>query len=717
MVAVDRHGALRGRPPARLGRGQGHLPRPRDTGEVLPTWDEALDAIGADDEPLHVARFGDRFDAQGVLAGSKDANRCIGYLTKYLTKHVSRLSPAETDDQARHADRLADALRYEPCSPTCANWLRYGIQPKNAKPNMRPGACKGKAHRREYLGYAGRRVLVSRKWSGKTLADHRADRKNWLMETLGLPATDPDPLHMGTRQRPATKTTCPPRGDCSTSSPTASAGNTHSTRREDALKAFRPTTFRQPGRRHDGRTRTACTVEAAAERLSTSPRFVRRLIAERRIEFVKVGRHVRISESSLARVHRGGRRRRSPPRDCGTKERSGLMPKKDGHRRFGNVRKLPSGRYQSAIPGAGRRRYDRRRKPSSAKTDADRALMLIEAQIATGEWTDPERGKVELGRLRRCLDQQRPGLRARTVELYNWLLAKHITPYLGGVRIGKLSTPMIRRWRAGLLAKGVSVSMAAKAYRLLRAIMTTAVEEDKILPRNPCRMRGAGEEHAAERPVLTVAQVFDLAERVGRRPVGNVRKLPAGGYRLRFRRDGKMLTAPEVYGTRSAAENALWAMADNDRADFTQDGRLRAMVLLATFASLRWGEVTALTRSDIDLKAGTVRIRAAFTQRRSKGSAIVLGPPKSRAGQRVVGIPKSIIPAIQRHMAKFVGPEPGALVFFGQRAAPLRRSNFGKMSGWPYTVRNGRPAEGLHFHDLRHTGNTFAATGGRGSRS
>jgi excisionase family DNA binding protein len=41
------------------------------------------------------------------------------------------------------------------------------------------------------------------------------------------------------------------------------------------------------------------TVEAAAERLSTSPGFIRRLIAERRIEFVKVGRHVRISESVL----------------------------------------------------------------------------------------------------------------------------------------------------------------------------------------------------------------------------------------------------------------------------------------------------------------------------------------------------------------------------------------------------------------------------------
>jgi excisionase family DNA binding protein len=42
------------------------------------------------------------------------------------------------------------------------------------------------------------------------------------------------------------------------------------------------------------------SVEAAAERLDAKPRFIRRLIAERRIEFVKVGRHVRISETALA---------------------------------------------------------------------------------------------------------------------------------------------------------------------------------------------------------------------------------------------------------------------------------------------------------------------------------------------------------------------------------------------------------------------------------
>ena len=58
-------------------------------------------------------------------------------------------------------------------------------------PGLVPSARKGKAHRYDHLGYAGRRVLVSRKWSGKTLADHRGDRQAWLTEMLGLPATDP----------------------------------------------------------------------------------------------------------------------------------------------------------------------------------------------------------------------------------------------------------------------------------------------------------------------------------------------------------------------------------------------------------------------------------------------------------------------------------------------------------------------------------------------
>src|SRR6202012_5810029 len=79
------------------------------TGEVLPTWDQALDAIGPDDQPRHVARFGDRFDAQGVLSGTKDANRCIGYLTKYLTKHLADCPQGTTDAEQAPAGPLAQA--------------------------------------------------------------------------------------------------------------------------------------------------------------------------------------------------------------------------------------------------------------------------------------------------------------------------------------------------------------------------------------------------------------------------------------------------------------------------------------------------------------------------------------------------------------------------------------------------------------------------------
>lgn len=171
------------------------------TGEVLPSWDEALDALearedrasadgGGPGEPLHVTRFGAQMDMQGVLAGSSDADQRVRYLTKYLTKSLSwdAVLKADTGSSARaaHVARLAEALRWEPCSPECANWLRYGVQPRKAKPGLRAGWCRKKAHSPDRMGYGGRRVLVSRKWSGKTLAGYKADRRAWALAAAGL---------------------------------------------------------------------------------------------------------------------------------------------------------------------------------------------------------------------------------------------------------------------------------------------------------------------------------------------------------------------------------------------------------------------------------------------------------------------------------------------------------------------------------------------------
>ena len=181
---------------------------------------------------------------------------------------------------------------------------------------------------------------------------------------------------------------------------------------------------------------------------------------------------------------------------------------------------------------------------------------------------------------------------AKDVEIYRGSLKRHIVPHLGGVPLGKLDSAMIREWRARILGNGTSVSEAAKAYRFLRAVLMTAVD-DLIIPRNPCRIRGAGAERPEERPVLTVRQVLDLAERM-------------------------------------------------------PDARFRMMVLLAAFASLRWGELAALRRCDLDPVAGTVSVRR--QQVELDTGQLIVTPPKSAAGVRTVALPPAILSAVREYL-------------------------------------------------------------------
>jgi hypothetical protein len=165
------------------------------TRAVLATWDQALDALDEDPDavPAHVVRFGEQDDLQGLIAGTPDADKRVGYLCKYLTKSIAGTHDDDPSSaREAHLDRLAEEVRWLPCAPTCANWLRFGVQPKGAGPGMVPGQCKHKAHDRANLGLGGRRVLVSRKWSGKTLAGHKADRAAVVRAALEEAGVDPD---------------------------------------------------------------------------------------------------------------------------------------------------------------------------------------------------------------------------------------------------------------------------------------------------------------------------------------------------------------------------------------------------------------------------------------------------------------------------------------------------------------------------------------------
>ncbi len=157
--------------------------------------------IDPDAEPAHVVRFGRMTDVQGVIAGTKRASGCLNYLIKYLAKAIAECHVPETDAAAEHEHRLTEEIRWQPCSPRCANWLLYGIQPQGARPELVPGCCPGKAHRRHTLGYAGRRCLVSRRWTGPTLDDYPDARRQHVMRMLGAVGirverdTEEDPDH------------------------------------------------------------------------------------------------------------------------------------------------------------------------------------------------------------------------------------------------------------------------------------------------------------------------------------------------------------------------------------------------------------------------------------------------------------------------------------------------------------------------------------------
>jgi len=326
------------------------------------------------------------------------------------------------------------------------------------------------------------------------------------------------------------------------------------------------------------------------------------------------------------------------------------MARKRRRRRFGWVRKLPSGRFQASYLGPDGRRHLAPHTFGST-TSADRWLVQVETMILRREWFDPERAKVELRDYAAAWIEHRPGLRASTRALYRRLLDRYVTPRIGTAQLSSLDTPMIRKWRADLLRDGVSESMTAKAYRLLRAVFMTAATEDKMIPRNPCQVRGAGLESPAERPVLALPEVFELAARM---------KHP----------------------------------------------RYRALILLSVFGTLRWGEVTALRRQDLALDGSSVRVAGAFVE--LPGEGLVYGPPKARASLRTNALPKAIWPAIVKHLDEYVRPGPDAWVFTGERGNPIRSGNRELLTGWKQAVAGiGRP--GLHFHDLRHTGNTLAA--------
>ncbi|MFD6167621.1 tyrosine-type recombinase/integrase [Streptomyces coeruleorubidus] len=321
-------------------------------------------------------------------------------------------------------------------------------------------------------------------------------------------------------------------------------------------------------------------------------------------------------------------------------------------RHFGRVRKLPSGRYQARYLGP-----DGQLRPAPhtfrTKKDADDWLADKQTELRRGDWHDPDAGKVPFGEYAAAWIKERE-LTSTTRQLYGSLLRHHLGPTFGAVNVTEISPPLVRRWRADKLASGVGPTTVAKAYALLRAIMGTAVA-DQMIRRNPCTIKGASTVHTPERPTATVQEVYDLADAI--------------------------------------------------------QPRYRTLVLMAGFLGLRWGELIGLHRRDIDLDHGTVRVRRAVAELFNGQREIKA--PKSAAGKRTVSIPAAIIPDIRDHLERYAEPGADGRVFLGAKGATPRRNHFNRL--WRKACSDAG-IKGLHFHDLRHTGNTLAASTGASTR-
>ena len=155
-------------------------------------------------------------------------------------------------------------------------------------------------------------------------------------------------------------------------------------------------------------------------------------------------------------------------------------------RDFGNVRKLPSGRWQARYFDASGRRHQR---TFPSRGDAGRFLAGVRADLDRGGWIDPRAGQVQLREYSRVWLKNRRvrghPLAPRTVERYGGVLRRHILPVLGDTELRHLTSAAVRAWYGRLTATDeLAPATAAKAYRLLHAICATAVADEQ-LARNP----------------------------------------------------------------------------------------------------------------------------------------------------------------------------------------------------------------------------------------
>lgn len=313
---------------------------------------------------------------------------------------------------------------------------------------------------------------------------------------------------------------------------------------------------------------------------------------------------------------------------------------------WGRRRQLPSGRWQASYRGPDGQVYAAV-ETFDNKGQADAWLAQRHSEVVRDEWRPQPRkpDRVTLtGYAEAWLGHRE--LKPRTREGYRKLLDRQILPTFGATYVDKVTPASVRAWYAAL--DPTTPTQRAHAYALLKAICKTAVDDD-LLAANPCRVRGAGQtKRVSKTKPATPAELATLIDAI-----------------------------PQRY---------------------------KAMIALAGWCGLRFGELIELRRKDVDLRNSVVHV--------TRAAALVagehmVGTPKSAAGVRDVPVPPHVLPILRTHLEDMGGRGRDALLF-PAATDPAKHMRSATLVKVFYPARDKAGRSDLRFHDLRHTAGSNA---------
>lgn len=281
-----------------------------------------------------------------------------------------------------------------------------------------------------------------------------------------------------------------------------------------------------------------------------------------------------------------------------------------------------------------------RSKTFHAYDEARRFKAVLEGDVANGTWVDPKAGQISLEEFAQGWFPTVLGLRETSKAQLRGSIFHNVVPEFGHLPLSGVTHQHVQLWVAAS-SERLSASTVRHNVFALRRLMQAAVKQG-LIKSNPAEDVSLPSPKSTEQRFLTQAEVTTLSEVI----------------KVRY----------------------------------------RAMVLVAAYGGLRFGELCALRRQDVDPMRCTVRVSQTLMDVNNRVS---FGPPKTKASLRTVTLPRSVMTELVGHMSEFTGVDPDALVFTFKNGTPIRRAWFRTRTWLPALKAAG--LEGVRFHDLRHT--------------